>query len=318
MTRTPRKFECTDGKRENTPCLVGVVGASGSGKTYSALRVAAGMQRVTGGDIGFIDTETRRGLHYADRFKFKHLELNAPFDSASYLEAVEYFVNKGVSTIVIDSMSHEHQGEGGLLDQVGLDGEKRVKFSEWLGPKLRRGKMINGFLQAPANIIFCFRAKEKLKPVKTATGAQELEYQGWTAVTGKEFLYEMLMNFLLVPGSLGRPLWNSDFDGERALMKIPGQFQHLFPTDVPFDKARQLTEEVGQVLAEWTAGKGAEPPKPVDTWVFEYDQCDSVEAFSALDAERAVAWVRYNKIDKQQIKDAVDRAAARLVKPSAA
>ena len=75
--------------REQVPVMVGLMGASGSGKTYSAIRLATGIQRVTGGDICVIDTESRRALHYADDFKFLHMQFDAPFGPLRYLEAIK-------------------------------------------------------------------------------------------------------------------------------------------------------------------------------------------------------------------------------------
>src|SRR6266849_4599710 len=74
-----RKFEDRPAVREATPLLIGLVGPSNSGKTFSALRLATGIQRVSGGDIWGIDTESRRMLHYADKFKFRHVPFGAPF-----------------------------------------------------------------------------------------------------------------------------------------------------------------------------------------------------------------------------------------------
>ena len=61
-----RVFDDKPAVRERVPLLLGLVGPSGGGKTYSALRLARGFQKVTGGDIHFIDTEARRVFHYAD------------------------------------------------------------------------------------------------------------------------------------------------------------------------------------------------------------------------------------------------------------
>ena len=116
MSAPTRSFDDKPAIREATPLLVGIMGPSGGGKTYSALRLATGIQRVSGGDIGFIDTEARRALHYAEKFKFRHLDFRAPFGPLDYLAAVEHFVNKGVKTIIVDSMSHEHEGPGGVLE----------------------------------------------------------------------------------------------------------------------------------------------------------------------------------------------------------
>ena len=47
-------FEFTDAKRDDTSLLIGISGASGSGKTMSALRLATGLAQ--GEPIYFIDT----------------------------------------------------------------------------------------------------------------------------------------------------------------------------------------------------------------------------------------------------------------------
>jgi hypothetical protein len=52
-TQPERKFTANDAKREHVPLLIGLTGPSGGGKTYSALRLATGIQQVTGGDIYF-------------------------------------------------------------------------------------------------------------------------------------------------------------------------------------------------------------------------------------------------------------------------
>src|SRR5271156_81150 len=115
MNAPLRTFEAKPAVREHVPLLVGLMGCSGSGKSYSALRLATGIQQVTGGDIYAIDTEARRLLHYADQFKFKHIQFDPPFGSLDYLAAIKHCVDQGANVIVIDSMTHEHSGPGGYL-----------------------------------------------------------------------------------------------------------------------------------------------------------------------------------------------------------
>src|SRR4029079_18921024 len=113
---TIRSFDDKPAVRERVPLLVGLVGPSGGGKTFSALRLAKGFQRVTGSEVYFIDTEARRALHYADRFQFRHVAFGAPFGPLDYLAAIQHCVAKGAKTIIVDSMSHEHEGPGGVLE----------------------------------------------------------------------------------------------------------------------------------------------------------------------------------------------------------
>src|SRR4051794_9429683 len=104
-------FQFRPAVRERTPLLIGLAGPSGSGKTFSALRLATGL--AAGGPVFFVDTESRRGLHYADQFRFQHCDLTAPFRPNSYLEALTAAKAAGAAVVIVDSMSHEHEGPGG-------------------------------------------------------------------------------------------------------------------------------------------------------------------------------------------------------------
>jgi ABC-type dipeptide/oligopeptide/nickel transport system ATPase subunit len=252
-----RVFIAKPAVRESVPLLIGLMGPSGSGKTFSALRLATGIQRVTGGDIYCIDTESRRALHYADQFKFRHIQFDAPFGSVDYLHAMQYCVEQGAKVIIIDSMTHEHSGPGGYLQtqdkevdrMAGNDLAKRerVKMAAWIKPSAYRKEMITGLLQLNANFIFCFRAREKTKPVKGG-GIVEM---GYMPVAGDDLLFEMTVNMLLPPKSNGVPQWRSDFVGERLMMKLPEQFKDIFA------ESKSLDENIGQKLALWAKGTAA-------------------------------------------------------------
>lgn len=264
MNAPARKFEVQDAAQAATggrPLLIGLMGPSGGGKTFSALRLATGIQNVAGGDIFGIDTEARRMLHYTDRFKFKHMQFDAPFGSRDYLAAIEQAVAAGAGVVIIDSMSHEHEGTGGCLDlhdqeldrMAGNDFAKRDRMNmlAWQKPKAARRAMINGILQIPANFIFCFRAKEKLKLVP----GQKPVPQGFMPIAGEELVFEMTVNCLLLPHANGVPTWRSDQIGERLMMKLPEQFRGIF------EKEQPLSEDIGQKLAAWAKG-GTTSPVP--------------------------------------------------------
>ena len=111
-------IEFLPAKREAISLLVGLAGGTGSGKTNSALRLATGL---AGGErFGVIDTENGRASHYADAFAFDSARLDPPFTPARYLEAIRAADAAGYPVIVVDSASHEHAGDGGLLDMLEL------------------------------------------------------------------------------------------------------------------------------------------------------------------------------------------------------
>lgn len=260
-----RQFTAQPATRERVPLLVGLMGPSGSGKTYSALRLATGIQEVSGGDIYLIDTENKRGLHYADKFKYKHVPFEPPFGSLDYLEALKFCVAQGAGVVIVDSMSHEHEGPGGMIDaharaldrMAGDDYGKRERMTmiAWQKPKADRRALINGLLQLNCNFIFCFRAKQTTKPVKNDRGKTEMVPQGFGPIAGEEFLFEQTLNALLLPGCQGVPTWRSEKPGERAMIKLPEQFKALADSD------RALSEAVGKSLAKWAAGGVTTPPQ---------------------------------------------------------
>ena len=51
MNAPARIFTARPAVRESVPLLIGLTGPSGGGKTFSALRLATGIQTVTGGDV---------------------------------------------------------------------------------------------------------------------------------------------------------------------------------------------------------------------------------------------------------------------------
>ncbi len=135
----PRTFVGSPAVRKQVWLMIGIVGASFSGKTYSGLRLARGIQRVTGGKIGFLDTERGRGTHYAKSaenpnfFDFIHYPFDEPFDPGSYLAGILQMKKDGCTVGIIDQMSYEHTGPGGIMDQIDKflddDWQKREKMN---------------------------------------------------------------------------------------------------------------------------------------------------------------------------------------------
>jgi hypothetical protein len=249
---------------EPVPCLLGIYGPSGSGKTYSALRLATGMQRITGGDIFVIDSEAKRAKHYLyDKdlnpkgFHFRHIEITAPFSPKKYLAALKFCKQQGASIVIIDSMTHEHSGEGGYLQIVDKWLEKKYPGDQakqdanyWRafnssGASEERKALNDGILHMGINAIFCYRGNDKQKPA----GNGQMQKTGMHPETTSNLIYEMVQCFLLMPGSDGKPIFRPETNAEKLMVKTPEQFRGWF-TD-----GMQLNEDVGQKIATWASGK---------------------------------------------------------------
>lgn len=284
------------------------MGPSGGGKTVSGLRLAAGIRSVIGGDNYVIDTEARRALHHADRFEFRHVEFSAPFGPLDYLAAVEHCVGRGATTIVIDSMSHEHEGPGGVQDMQasevqrlsGGDAKKaeRVKMLAWVKPKQDRQRLIGRIVQLGVNLILCFRAKEKIKPV---AGKDPLQL-GWMPIAGPEFVFEMTVCALLLPNANGVPTWQPEHDGERQMVKMPGFARDMFQG--------QITEDTGRRLAEWAAGD--QPPAlDISGFLARFQECSGPGQLAELDGEIRPIFGRLGGEQRRAINEARKAAVER-------
>ena len=154
-------FQFAPAKREQVSLLIALAGASGSGKTYSALRLAKGFS--PDGKIMFIDTEARRGLHYAEEFSFLHSDMPPPFRPAAFIEGIRAAEEAGADVVVIDSFSMEYDGQGGIMDWADeLEASGTKSPGNWKIPKSAHKKLMNALLQCRASIIFCLRADEKI------------------------------------------------------------------------------------------------------------------------------------------------------------
>lgn len=311
-----RQFTIVPGKREALPLFIGLTGPSSSGKTRSAFELAVGIQSVVGGDIVFINTEGRRGLLDVDRYgdKIKHMPFNAPYASLDYLAAIKQATASGAKTIVIDSMSHEHESEGGMLDyqdqelrrlakdDYGSWKAEKYNMLAWQAPKAARRQLLTrGIMQVDVNIIATFRAKETSKPIKV-DGKTKVVQMGFTPIAGDEFVFEMALSAFLPPMSRGVPDWDPENPGERMAVKRNDQLERIVPNGA------QLSQEVGARLAEWAQG-GVKTAAPEPDPITEYGKTLAANLKSMSGGDFAAWWH-----DTADYRDGLDIPADRLEK----
>lgn len=129
---------------------------------------------------------------------------------------------------------------------------------------------------------------------------------GFQAISGDEWIYEMQLKCLLLPGSDGVPTWKSDMPGEAQTIKLPEQFRSFFT-----DK-QQLSEDIGEKLAKWAAGSGAAAAPTADEMIARFVACSDAATLRALEETRAAAWSAIAKADKLRVKEAAAEAAKRV------
>jgi len=287
-------FQFKPAIRESVGLIIGLAGGTGSGKTFSAMRMAAGIC----GDKPFavIDTEAGRAKHYADRFKFDHGDLASPFTPERYTEAILAADAAKYPCILVDSCTHEWAGEGGVLEMqeaeldrmAGDNWQKReaCRMAAWIKPKMAHKKMVQRLLQVRAHLILCFRAEEKVEMIrdpdtnkmKIIPKVSTTGLDGWMPVCEKNLPYELTTSFLLTADAPGMP----------KPIKLQEQHRVMFPLD------KAISEDSGKLIAVWAAG-GAAPAlseEEVDAMCMTMD----VKTVKALEVAFGTAYTRAKTI----------------------
>ena len=224
--------------RHEVNLIMSISGVSGSGKTYSALLLAAGLAGPEA-KIGFVDTENGRGCMYADSpgimaalpQGYDTIELTAPFSPARYIEAIDEFERAGYRVLVIDSGSHEWEGIGGCTDIAEAD------KGRWNRAKRENKRFVMRLMNSNMHIIVCLRAREKSKIIDkrdSPDGKEHVIPLGILPVSEKNFPYEMIVSFLVEEKThFAQPI------------KLPEQFQAMFSTP------KMLTKADGEKIRQW-------------------------------------------------------------------
>lgn len=248
-------FDFQPAVRTNTAIIIALAGASGSGKTKSALELAVGLAGADG-KILLIDTEGRRALHYADEYRFYHHEWRPPFTPAALGEMLREADRQKFAAVIVDSMSDEHEGEGGLCDmaeaELAKQGSNKNSAAAWARPKAQHKREIVRWLrQARCHVIFCLRADEKVRFEKAERNGKEVTVVvpiGWQPIAEKRLLYDVTTSLLFKPdaGRAGMP----------EAIKLYDKHAPFFPAD------KRVSREAGRALAAWCAGGAPRPPEP--------------------------------------------------------
>lgn len=201
MGKYRNQIQFEDAEREQLYAKIAIMGASGSGKTVSALKLAYGL---TGGDWSKVymgDTENKRSLAYRGTThtgleigRFKHVPLAAPYDTEKFMDLIDVAHESGAEVLIIDSMSHQWEGLGGVLDE---NEEQGSDFWAWKGPKKKHHALKDHIQQVPMHIITTMRTKQEYAviPGGGKNGKNGIQKLGMKPVQENAFDYEFLLAF---------------------------------------------------------------------------------------------------------------------------
>lgn len=133
--------------------------ASGSGKTYSALRLGKGLCKWDMSKVCVIDTEHNSASLYSDLWDYSILQLDPDNCTTDLLcEAFDTIENAWFEVIVWDSSSHWRQRCLEKNDQFTKQNYGN-SFTSWRQTNKFYVKMINRMLSSPCHVIATARSK---------------------------------------------------------------------------------------------------------------------------------------------------------------
>ncbi len=225
-------------KREQIWLKVLFAGASGSGKTYTALRVATGIAKKTGGKVAAIDTENGRIRYYANEFDFDDLQLEMPYSPEKYIEAIDMAIDGGYDVLIIDSITHEW--DYCLEQHSKMPGNS---YTNWAKITPRHDAFMEKILQSPLHILCTVRGKDEyVLEEKNGKQVPKKVGLGYKQRDNTEYNYTVTFNI----------------DQKTHVAEAMKDNTHIFE-----DRYDVLTEKDGGKLFDWANSGDAPAPKPI-------------------------------------------------------
>ena len=246
-------------KREQVWLKVLLSGVSGSGKSYSALKLATGIAKKCNSAIAYIGTEGSRNKYYANEFDYDLLELEEPFECEKYMQAIESAVDAGYKVLIIDSMSHEWKWLNDVHDKMPGN-----SFTNWGCLKPRHHKFMDKVLTSPIHIIATARGKDDWV-LEEKNGKQIPKKVGMGQQQDKDISYEYTVSLMIEQDS---HIASADKDNT-----------HLF--DGRFEV---LTEKDGVNLYNW-ANQGEAPVTKTESPKYESATYSSEDELKSIKKE---------------------------------
>jgi hypothetical protein len=181
--------------RKKAKIRLGLSAISGGGKTYSSLLIAKGMANGDLSKVAIIDTENGSGDLYANLGDYNVFTLEAPYEPERYIKAIKECENAGMEVIIIDSITHEWDGKGGILDiSNSMAGNS---YTNWAKLTPRHQSFIDAILQSKCHIITTVRRKQDYEMTTNSNGKLVPQKIGLKEVTREGFEYELTVNLEL-------------------------------------------------------------------------------------------------------------------------
>lgn len=181
-------------ERSQSKLKLGIQGPSGSGKTDGALAIAHGLAGPTG-RIAVADTENGSASLYSDRYDFDALNIEPPYLSSKFGAVIDAAVDAGYDVLILDSISHQWEGEGGVLSRKeAVDAHGGNSYTNWSKFTKEHNEFVGKILSAPIHIIATMRSKQDYVLEANEKGKQAPRKVGMKAIQREGAEYQFTVN----------------------------------------------------------------------------------------------------------------------------
>ena len=281
------KFQFKKATKKQVKARIAIAGPSGSGKTYTGLVAATALAQ--GGQIAVIDTERGSASLYSDYFDFDVLELEPPFSPQVYKQAIRAAEDAGYGVILIDSLSHAWEGEGGALDLADeATARQRTpnSYTAWREVTPLHREMVDAILQSKAHIVATMRSKTEYA-IESTNGKTNIRKVGMAPIQRAGMEYE----FTVV----------GDMDVDNKIVISKSRF-------APLQSKVQLKPDVSffRPFVDWlnSGDANVEAPKPTRTKPEPQANDDIMTIERAVAIENSEG-VKYGDIDSDTLQKMV-------------
>jgi hypothetical protein len=175
---------------------IALCGPTGSGKTFTALRLAAAM----GARIAVIDSERKSASKYVGQtnpdggvFAFDVCELES-YHPETYVGAIKAADEAGYDVLVIDSLTHAWSGKDGALEQVdkakSRSSNNGNSFTAWRDVTPMHNNLVDSILDSKAHVIATMRSKMEYILEEDARGKKIPRKVGMAPIQREGMEYE--------------------------------------------------------------------------------------------------------------------------------
>lgn len=242
--------------RSKAKIRLALQGPSGSGKTYSSLLIAHGLCS-DWSKIAVIDTENKSADLYSHLGDYNVITLSAPFSPERYTEAIQTCENAEMEVIIIDSLSHEWEGDGGILETHSqMIGNS---FTNWSKITPRHNALVQRILSSTSHIIATVRSKQEYV-LAEKNGKQVPEKVGMKGIQRDGLEYDFTVVFEL------------DIANNATCTKDRTQ---QFSKNIPYS----LNENIGERIREWCSEIKPKEDKHIKDLI---SNCKSLDALKIL------------------------------------